>query len=275
MVEHQDSHRYFLQWFVAQSLTTERNARQLHEKACNKYDVHYDADSFSAFISIINKNLKPIFMEIRHGKSEDDGTSYYALVNCSEDEHSKLATSFTANEIAFFKRVLESIVSSDDGYLPSMTLVNLGSELDVKISASASESLLTKLVEEKWLTEIDGDFSLGPRTLIELSMYLKNIYNEEIPDCKMCMHIVIKGQTCANCGVRIHLYCAARFFKGRDLDARKCPGCQANWLHEVPRIRNQRETTNTSTNSDPEPGSSGLIHEMQRAGRTRTKRTSR
>ena len=28
----------------------------------------------------------------------------------------------------------------------------------------------------------------------------------------------------------------------RDLDARKCPGCQANWLHEVPRIRNQRET---------------------------------
>ena len=33
---------------------------------------------------------------------------------------------------------------------------------------------------------------LGPRSIIELSMYLKNIYQEEIPDCKFCSNIVVK-----------------------------------------------------------------------------------
>ena len=51
---------------------------------------------------------------------------------------------------------------------------------------------LSLLVILKFYFQIDGEFSLGPRTLIELSMYLKNIYKEEIPDCKMCMHIVVK-----------------------------------------------------------------------------------
>eukprot|EP00112_Aurelia_sp_Birch-Aquarium-sp1_P010853 Seg230.14 transcript_id=Seg230.14/GoldUCD/mRNA.D3Y31 product="Non-structural maintenance of chromosomes element 1" protein_id=Seg230.14/GoldUCD/D3Y31 len=141
-----------------------------------------------------------------------------------------MATEFTANEIAFFKKVLEMIVMSDDGYLTSMTLINIGTELEVKMTASFAENLLERLVEEKWLTDIDGEFSLGPRTLIELSMYLKNIYKEEIPDCKMCMHIVVKGQSCGNCGIRIHLYCASRFFKGRLSENQVLPN-QKIWMH--------------------------------------------
>ena len=40
--------------------------------------------------------------------------------------------------------------------------------------------------------QIDGNISLGPRTIIELGVYLKKIYTEDIPDCKLCMDIVIK-----------------------------------------------------------------------------------
>eukprot|EP00794_Sanderia_malayensis_P004662 gene4662-5271_t len=236
MVIYQDAHRYCLQSFMSKRLMTERNAREVFAYACKNYNVELRQDDFVAFIAEINKKLKPLSMEIRHGKSEDDGMSYFSLVNCHEDEHSKVATDLSANEIAFFKKVLDLIVTSDDGYATSMTLVNVGMELDPKITASSSEALLTKLVEEQWLTEINGDLSLGPRSIIELSMYLKNIYQEEILDCKMCMHIVIKGQTCENCGTRIHLYCANKLFKGRPNEQRKCPGCKVQWLHEIPNI---------------------------------------
>lgn len=219
----------------------ERNAKELYLQICQSYDVPVRPEDFTMCISAINKKLKPLCMELRHGKAEDDGTSYFALINTFEGDHSQVATEFNPNEIAFFKKVLDLIVTSNDGFVSAMTLVNLGTEMEQKMTASVSEALLTKLVEEKWLTEIDGEFMLGPRSIIELSMYLKNIYQEEIPDCKFCSNIVVKGQTCANCGIRVHLYCANRCLKGRSADSRKCPGCQARWLHKIPEVAEQTE----------------------------------
>ena len=43
--------------------------------------MEYDADNFQPLLDLINKKLKPLHMEIRHGKSEDDGKAYYALVS--------------------------------------------------------------------------------------------------------------------------------------------------------------------------------------------------
>ena len=46
-----------------------------------RFPVEYDADNFQPLLDLINKKLKTLHMEIRHGKSEDDGKAYYALVS--------------------------------------------------------------------------------------------------------------------------------------------------------------------------------------------------
>jgi len=232
--DYQDRHRYFLQAIMVQRLVTERKAQDIYQRACQLYNGDYKAEDLMPCILLINEQLKPLSMEIRHGKSEDNGIKYFGLVNTFEDEHSKMATDFSANEISLFKKVLESILMSNDGHVSSMLSINLGSGLPIKINPTTAEALLANWVNEKWLTEVDGNISLGPRTIIELGVYLKKIYTDDIPDCKLCMDIVVKGQTCENCGVRLHLYCSSIYFKGRPQNTRKCPGCQANWLHEIP-----------------------------------------
>ncbi len=42
--------------------------------------VEHRAEDFHSIVEAINKNLKDLYMEIRQGKSEEDGVSYYALV---------------------------------------------------------------------------------------------------------------------------------------------------------------------------------------------------
>ena len=37
--------------------------------------------NFDGFIETINDNLRPLFLEIRKGRSEDDGKNYFAFVS--------------------------------------------------------------------------------------------------------------------------------------------------------------------------------------------------
>lgn len=37
-------------------------------------------ENFEAFLETVNKNLKPFYMEIRRGISEEDGAVHYGLV---------------------------------------------------------------------------------------------------------------------------------------------------------------------------------------------------
>lgn len=101
-------------------------------------------------------------------------------------------------------------------------------------------------------TQSSGEYSLGPRAMLELHPYLKRVYEDDIVDCMMCRDIVIKvdigfvksyctcefpaficdsltvvtycifqcvnltqGQCCNQCEGKIHMHCAARYFGQR------------------------------------------------------------
>ena len=58
------------------------------------------------YLSVINSNLHSLFLEIRRGASEDDGTIYWGLVNAKSDQASQMATSYSLPEITLFKRIV-------------------------------------------------------------------------------------------------------------------------------------------------------------------------
>ncbi|XP_001639497.2 non-structural maintenance of chromosomes element 1 homolog [Nematostella vectensis] len=253
-----DSHRLFLRVFMSRQYLSEAEIQEIYQRSCEACQEDANIDELQPFINTINKHLRPLFMEVRQAQSEDDGTKFYGLVNNVEDEHSKLATDYTTNDITFFKKAIELVVAADDGWVSSMDLLELGSELEKKMSNSYTETLMNKLTKDKWLEESSGIYSLGGRALLELKPYLKRSLEEYIVDCMMCKQIVIKGQTCPQCSGRLHKYCAVVFFSRRTQHV--CPNmdCNAPWPHHVPTLppAPQQNSRQLSTPSPPVAGPS-------------------
>lgn len=229
----------------------EEHTVRLYQEIHRLYGESDDIERIPAFLADVNKRLQPLSMEIKRGVDENelDSAVYYALVNLHQDEQSKLATEFDAREVGFFKKVIDLIVTSEDGTVSSTDLLNAGNLLDQPIHASAAKNLLEQFVRSLWISEnrSEGSYFLGPRSHIELLPHLRGAYGDAVVDCKLCSNTVIRGQRCPACDTKIHLKCAARYFGGRDEP--QCPTCRAAWTHEIPEAQarhtahRQRERT--------------------------------
>lgn len=259
-----DSHRLFLQCFIAKPFMSEEDTKNAYTKSAQAFQGNDDPENFDRFVNVTNKALRPLFLEIRKGVSEDDGKQYYGLVNGSEDQISKFATSYTAHDVEFFRKVMDLVVQSEDGTVTSVELLHGAHDLEKAMAASQAEKLLGLWVKDKWLSESVGNYWLGPRAVLELHPYLKRVYEEFIVDCKICMDIVLRGQSCVACDVKLHHHCAARYFRGRD--SRKCPGCSIDWPHAIDETNFQTDETNS------EPASSQIVPSNRNQTRRRTRR---
>ena len=70
---------YLCSEYVEPSLT---NLEAYNNQACFVNIISDDSspENFEAFLETVNRNLKPLYMEIRRGVSEEDGSSNYGLV---------------------------------------------------------------------------------------------------------------------------------------------------------------------------------------------------
>lgn len=238
---------------MSKQFLSETETKTLCLKCCSASEDESLAEDFEAFLETVNKNLKLFFMEIRRGVSEEDGAVHFGLVNTAEDEASKLATDFSPSDIAFFKKAMDLIVASPDGLASSMEILNATHDLEktikIKMSITHAENLVERLIKDKWMSELSGSYTLGPRAMLELRPYLKRVYEDEIVDCMICRDIAVRGQCCTQCDGKIHNHCAARFFNGRA--QKTCPNqqCGAIWTHRVPHLSTSSSQANGESNT--------------------------
>ncbi|KAJ9197120.1 hypothetical protein DTO166G4_5091 [Paecilomyces variotii] len=273
-----DSNRAFLQAFLARSTMTFEEAKPVlaaifstHERRPVLPEDVTQAD-LSSYIAAANTAISPFDLEIRstlHQLPDDNGNNggnsrVYALVNTTSDPLTQLATTYTADEIAFVKRILDAIFDtyntrrSEAMVVTGMQAVQLAkvSSADRRESAAMqqpqggaaqsltmqqAESVMKRLLDEGWLEKSrKGFYSLSPRALMELRGWLVATYNEEddegrrvnkIKFCAACKDIITAGQRCANrdCLGRLHDICMRNFFRMQQ--AEKCPVCKADWPH--------------------------------------------
>lgn len=263
-----ESQRLFLRSLMSKQFLSEKETRNMYRKACNAFGDDGAPENFVNFVEAVNKNLRSLDMEIRQGISEDSGAVHYGLVNTAEDEHSKMATDFSPNEITFFKKVMDAIVTSTDGTVSSLEAMNIGPDLEKRINITRAEELLRRLVKDQWMSESTGSYSLGPRAMLELHPYLKRVYEDDIVDCMMCHTIAIKGQCCTQCDGKIHKRCAARYFQGRAQKNCPNPHCGAVWMHQIPQLptspASQQLNGESSAGPSGEPGPSGRQRKKRR-----------
>ncbi|XP_023148415.1 non-structural maintenance of chromosomes element 1 homolog isoform X1 [Amphiprion ocellaris] len=236
-----DSHRRFLQTMMASGIIDESGAKALHQHCCETHSTQYAPDRLDDFIDTINSKLQPMFMQIRKGMSEDNGHQHYALVNMVENDVTRMSSDYADNELELFKKTMDLIVGSEDGKASSTDILNSTDSMTTKkLKKSEIEHLLNRLVQDKWLSEKRGEYTLSTRCIIEMEPYIRAMYQDQVKVCHICHAIAFQCQICENptCGIKIHNPCVARYFKGRTEP--RCPACEDFWPHEIPEVRRPR-----------------------------------
>lgn len=267
-----NSNRAFLQAFLARSALTYEAAQPIlagifsadEDREVLPNDI--TEDDFSSYISAANTALSPLDLEIRSAFHQQTRQRIYALINLSSDEGIKLATTHTAEEIAFVKRVLDAMFETNNRRkqeamcVSNMDALRLNKPTSTRetqngtsqatgqgLSMRDAENMMTNLVGEGWLEKSrKGFYSLSPRALMELRGWLVDTYNEPEPDveedeqeresrhvkikfCSACKEIITVGQRCSDlkCAGRLHDICTQNFFRmQRDTT---CPVCKKEW----------------------------------------------
>jgi hypothetical protein len=196
-------------------------------------------EHFTSYISAANTAISPFDLEIRStlrqtqpdpsttngNTTETTPDRVYALVNTTSDPITQLSTTYTADEIAFVKRILDFMFDTNNTRLcEGMAISSIQAIQQAKVSAldrrhsenpatqatqggaaqslsmTQAESMMRNLVDEGWLEKSQaGIFSLTPRALMELRSWLISTYNDDdgnsrragrIKFCAACKDIV-------------------------------------------------------------------------------------
>ena len=242
--EFSDIHRFFLQGFMSRPLMTMDEAKQLLSD-CSQLADRRDV-VLSVLINDINFQLRrQADMEIKRGLHPVSGEECYTMVNMCDDEASKLSTAYSPAEVAFFKRLVELIVTDDDTdgpfLLSSTTALSQTSRIKPTMQKQEAEQFLKQLEVQHWIIDINGKLSLGLRTLLELGPYLRDTFEDSITECSSCLQILTnRVEICSNkdCDVLLHSFCAAKIFESAKNP--RCYKCQSPW-QETCSVRPKRK----------------------------------
>ena len=258
--EYDNTHRAFLQAFLSHDSLTLSAARPILAAIQTAHDPDRPTlinditnEEILSYIHSINSAITVFDLEIRSARPqtsnadaeaqrrESDGDDLtgnvynservYALVNASADPAAQLATTYTAEELAYVKRVLDAMfdtyntpraevcavtgiqavqlhkVSRNNATNGRESMTGLGQSNGGQaqgITMSQAERVMGSLVEEGWLNRSRKYFyTLSARGLMELRGWLVDTYNEpadeaegeeaveRVKSCYACKEIVI------------------------------------------------------------------------------------
>jgi hypothetical protein len=222
---------------------------------------------FNSYVLAATDALSPFDYEIRSTVHQVSKERIYAVINSTSDALTQIATTRSAEEISFIKRILDAMFETYNTprqeimgvtSLQALKLAKAGPRnrqsgsasqlgedesqaVDNGLSAMQAEKLMKNLVEEGWFERSkEGWYTLSARALLELKNWLIATYNDPDADenadewqrikfCQACKGIVTIGQRCKepDCNVRLHDVCHVAFWKTRR--EKKCPKCSTEW----------------------------------------------
>lgn len=261
-----DTHKAFLQAFMARGTLTFSEAQTVLAKIKTAAqgsgpEIRPSAitmDDFTHYVQMAREAIEPLDYDIRIMRHQirNRGGRVWVFLNANSDGPTQMATTRTAEEVAYIKRLLDAMYMDYNTERMEVMAVNEAQAL--KISRPARQdangngatqaegakglkhsevlSLLASLVAEGWLEKsAAGFYSLSPRSLVELWGWLSETYNDEegtwqrIKFCEACKEIVTHGQRCSNldCVIRLHDICQDDYW--RTQREKKCPKCRTAW----------------------------------------------
>ncbi|KFA61246.1 hypothetical protein S40285_06934 [Stachybotrys chlorohalonatus IBT 40285] len=263
-----DKNRAFLQAFLARGTLTFEDSQPILAailNASNGEDSTIRADQvteddFQGYLNDASRAASLFDYEIRSTLHQVTGERIYAFVNTASDPQTQLATTYSPDELAFIKRLLDAVFDKHNTPRLEVFAVNemqafqlarpdrrqsaaepedTTQSTDRGLKHSEVEAVLVSLIEGGWLEKSrDGFYLFSPRALLELRPWLVETYNDPdlAPDdwqrikfCEACKDIVTVGLRCAerDCNLRLHDNCQDAYW--RTIRAQTCPKCSTPW----------------------------------------------
>ncbi|BFZ16918.1 hypothetical protein BsWGS_19957 [Bradybaena similaris] len=222
-----DKRKIFLQTFLSKGILNAKEVKELLALCGVQVESKQD---MADYVLNANAALASFHLQIKKGIQEEDGASFYCLVNTVETVISRMSSTYSPNELELFKKLVEQIVETDDGKLGSLAALSLTERLDKRMGKEEAENFFDRLERDRWIKkELDGKISLSVRSIVELDQYLKDMYPDVIKMCYICSKLCLFGENCDSCAIKIHKKCAQTLFE--HCTEKRCPdkSCKAAW----------------------------------------------
>ncbi|KAF2000053.1 hypothetical protein P154DRAFT_620463 [Amniculicola lignicola CBS 123094] len=232
-----NSHRAFLQAFLSRPVMSFEEMKPIYAaimSAENPNRPYLEGDVTQADIvthlQLINTRLSPLDYEIKSMKEQEKRTTLFALVNTTSDLSTQFATTFSPDEIAYIKRLLDAMFETNNtrtrevmavGGMQPIQLAKAprsresrgGDDTVVEgtqgesvvpgaktITHADAERVLETLVAQSFFAKSRaGYYTLAPRALLELRGYLKETYNEPAGEDPEVEPALLRIRDCEAC----------------------------------------------------------------------------
>ena len=235
-LELDDAHQYFLQVIMNKGVIDQLDFNDIFDKISKKFKLVYEERQKKPFIAEflirINKVIEKFSMEIKLGICEITGFSFYCFIRQTDSSGiGQLSNLYSQTELKIFKKILISIVQSEEGYVQRNTALNqiicddyeVQTQTAKNVNAKDIRLAIEKFISDFWLFEIPnkkGALTLHGRTLSELTGYLEEIFGKNgLNKCKLCDKLVFYGVSCDSCSIKLHHNCGKKYFEKE----KKCP----------------------------------------------------
>ncbi|GJN87197.1 hypothetical protein Rhopal_000142-T1 [Rhodotorula paludigena] len=202
----------FLQALIARKTLPLDRAKALYQECVRLCNVE-DPDSIETFVAGMEPGLSLCGLDIKTTRDQESGTGMYILVNTIQDEPAKIATEYKAEEIAFFKAVVEKIMLAPRASY-SISQTDAVRCAKAPLTKTVAIQLIKSLLAKGWLSlHSSGRLLLSPRSLVELAPYLRETFGGDdedvddgvVVDCNDCLTIVTSRRLGANGQCPAHL----------------------------------------------------------------------
>lgn len=219
-------------------------------------------EDFLSYIDAANQAASLFDYEIRSSAHQVTGKRAYALVNTIADPQTQLATTYSAEELAFINRLLIAMFEKHNSErMEVMAIVEMDAfklarpsnrrqsgvddvqgtqaPADKGLKHGEVEMVLVNLLAGGWLEKsIESFYSLSPKALLELRPWLVETFNDpdaeasewqRVKFCEACKDIITYGLRCSErtCLLRLHDMCQDAFWRSRR--STDCAKCSTPW----------------------------------------------
>lgn len=196
------------------------------------YDLNFEDDAeLLDFINKLNPSLASLHLKLSQSVDEEKGHRVFVLCNTLSSDLSR-NPSFNDQQMAFFRRIVTSIVESSDGCLDldqaELAIVDIP---NCTLTSQQAKTTIEELIKQKYLRRTNGNVSLTPSALSELQPYISAAMPDQVANCFGCNSLCIQGERCPSrqCKGRVHNHCAETVFQRN----KTCRVCEREWSSEI------------------------------------------
>lgn len=211
--------------FAAAGVVSELVLQRIHQSSCR---VAGAEEEFDVRILRTERDLlKPLDLELKKCRSEENGEFIYVLVSLDEQLNGNADFAALDQTGYAFYHALDAVFANDrcEG----------ATESEIRQISNASKqnaNAIDYLFANKWIERDRGRVFATVRTLYNHKAYITNTYGRtgtfKIHECLGCKEFLLKGTLCTNlsCPARLHEHCYDSYFKKKRLEPGKCPLCE-------------------------------------------------